>query len=129
MTRAEVGIRLVVVDDNEDNVEMLAALLEEHGCQVRTAHDGARALELVEQELPDVVLLDIGLPDVDGLAVAMEMRRRFGAAFRIIALTGFSGAEHRERARQAGIDAFFAKPFQLRKLEKLLGTRLLRPSP
>jgi CheY-like chemotaxis protein len=113
-------LRVLVVDDQEDNAEMLAALLEECGHRARIARDGGRALELLGDEVPDLVLLDIGLPDLDGYAVATEMRRRFGTGFRIVALTGRDGAAERERARQAGIDSFERKPLRPHQLEAIL---------
>lgn len=123
-------LRVLVVDDSEDNADLLAALLEEHGHSARTANEGVKALELVEEERPNIVILDLGLPGMDGFDVACEMRRRFGDQFRIVALTGFSSAEHRERARRCGIDAYFTKPFLPAQLDALIaGTRKTRSEP
>lgn len=122
------SLHVLVVDDQEDNAEMLAALLEEYGHRARVARDGRRALEILGEEVPDLVLLDIGLPDLDGYAVATEMRSRFGTDFRIVALTGRDGANERERARQAGIDSFEMKPLRTRQLEAILTSTARRGS-
>jgi CheY-like chemotaxis protein len=111
---------VVVVDDNEDNAELLAALIEEYGHRVRVAGDGSSALELLEKELPELVILDLELPDMEGFDVAIQMRQRFGDGFRIAACTGHSGAAMRERARECGIDSFMAKPLHATELEVLL---------
>jgi CheY-like chemotaxis protein len=117
-------LRVLVIDDNEDNADMLAALLEEYGHAVRVARDGTRGLELVAEEVPDLVLLDIGLPDLDGYEVAVAMRAGFGAGFRIVALTGHGGSADRERARQSGIDSFVTKPLRPRQLAAILASAL-----
>jgi CheY-like chemotaxis protein len=119
---------VVVVDDSEDNVELFAALIEEYGHRVRTALDGARALELLEDELPDLVFLDLELPDMEGFEVAVRMRTRFGTGFRIIAITGHSGAAVRGRAAESGIDSFATKPIGLTELEFLLDVPSRPPS-
>jgi excisionase family DNA binding protein len=113
-------LTIVVVDDSEDNVEILAELLGELGHRVLTASSGAGALELLDQSLPDVVLLDIGLPDINGYEVATTIRTRFGDTVRLIAVTGFSAAAAREQARRAGFDAFLVKPYHVEEIEAAL---------
>jgi CheY-like chemotaxis protein len=111
---------VLVVDDNEDGAEVLAMLLEDEGHRAQTALSGTRALELADQERPDVVILDLGLPDMDGFALASEMRRRFGPQLRLVAFTGYSSAAHREQAERSGIDSFLTKPLSPATLMKML---------
>jgi CheY-like chemotaxis protein len=127
MTLAEVSIGVVVVDDSEDNADMLAALREQHGHRVRIAYRDARALELLGEELPNVVFLDLGLPEMDGFEVAETMRAGFGDGFRIVAVSGYSGTSERQRAERSGIDSFLRRPFQAAQLHAVLsgGSRAL----
>ena len=104
---------IIIIDDNEDIAETLSEVLREQGHRVRIASDGAGALEALEHGAPDVVLLDVGLPDVDGYEVAASIRARFGARVRIVAMTGFTSRHSREQARRCGVDAFLAKPFRV----------------
>ncbi len=103
--------RILIVDDNIDAAEAIAALLAQSGHVVETVHDGQSAIEAVLHSAPDVVLLDIGLPGMDGYEVARAIRARpAGKDIRIFALTGW-GQEHDKRlAAQAGFDAHFTKP-------------------
>ncbi len=113
-------LTLVVVDDDEDQAEMLSELLQGDGHHVLTASGGASALKLLDQSLPDVVLLDIGLPDIDGYQLATTIRTRFGDKVRLIALTGLTLAEARDKAHRAGFDAFLTKPFRIEDVESAL---------
>jgi CheY-like chemotaxis protein len=92
-------------------------LLETLGHDVRLAHDGASALALVEADPPDVILLDIGLPVVDGFTVAQRLRgdRRF-AAMRIVALSGYGRDQDLARGRDAGFDEHLVKPVDVGRL-------------
>lgn len=119
------GLSVLVVEDSEDSAGMLAALLEDEGHRVRVAHDGPRSLELFEEEAsrgeaPHLIVLDLGLPRMSGFEVATEMRRRYGAGFRIVALTGYSDASDRARAVRSGIDDFVIKPFRANQLMAIL---------
>jgi len=120
------SLRLVVVDDNRDAAESLAELLELWGWDVRVATDGLSGLAVVEEFRPEVVILDIGMPGMDGYQVvrALRQRERDGAyALRcLIALTGFGQREDRDRAFAAGFDHHLTKPVDPRLLRKLLGT-------
>jgi PAS domain S-box-containing protein len=109
---AEVRPReILVIEDNLDAGETLAAILEFHGHHVRVARDGRTGLELAREPRPDVVLCDIGLPDMDGYAVARELRRRDALrSTRLVALSGYAQPEDRQRAHDAGFDAHVAKP-------------------
>ena len=114
---ASAPLRVLVVDDNVDAAESLAMLLETLGHEVRLAHDGASALALVETDPPDVILLDIGLPVVDGFTVAQRLRgdRRF-AAMRIVALSGYGRDQDLARGRDAGFDEHLVKPVDVGRL-------------
>lgn len=115
-----VSLSVVVVDDSEDCAEMLAELLRFHGHDVRVANLGSDALDLLAQVRPDVVLLDVSLPDLDGYEVAATIRARFGGTVRLVALTGYSTVEARVQATAAGFDAFITKPCTSVDLESAL---------
>jgi len=102
--------RVLVVDDNEDGRQMLRALCELDGHQVTEAADGLEAVERVFADRPDIAFVDIGLPEIDGYEVARRVRAQAGQPIRLIALSGYGSAEHRERAFEAGFDDHIAKP-------------------
>ncbi|MBV8033342.1 MAG: response regulator [Betaproteobacteria bacterium] len=108
------------MDDHLDTAESLAVLLRDMGHVVEFAVNGAAALKLAASFSPDVILLDLMLPDIDGLALAQKLRSLELPRPRMIAMTGRSGAEWRERSLQAGCDAFLAKPLDLCAVERLL---------
>jgi two-component system CheB/CheR fusion protein len=110
--------RVLVVEDNVDFAEGLAVLLGDKGHEVRMAHDGPAALQMIEQLRPDVVMLDIGLPILDGYEVARRVRSMPGSeGITLIALSGYGQQEDRQRSREAGFDLHFVKPDDLEKLE------------
>ncbi|MBC5767009.1 ATP-binding protein [Ramlibacter albus] len=112
--------KVLVVDDNVDAAETLAQLLGFLNHEPRTAHDGASALEAYEEFGPDVVLLDIGLPDIDGYEVARRIRSKGdGADVRLVALTGWGQKEDKRMAAEAGFDDHWTKPLDPAKLESL----------
>jgi two-component system CheB/CheR fusion protein len=115
------GLRILVVDDNHDAAESLALLLQIDGHEVWMAHDGPAGLEMARAKRPDAVLLDIGLPGMDGYAVARTLRRsaESGQA-RLIALTGYGQREDREKSSAAGFDAHLLKPVDIDLLQRLL---------
>ena len=119
-----VPARFLVVDDDEDHAELLAELLTSSGRNVQVASRGCDALEIIARESPDVVILDVSLPDMDGFDVAAVIRERFGSQIFLAALTGFSDTDCRERARQAGFNVFLAKPFDADAFERALCARL-----
>jgi signal transduction histidine kinase/CheY-like chemotaxis protein len=107
---AAVPRHVLVVEDLDDAREMLRLTLELDGHRVTVAADGAAALEAVRASLPDVALVDIGLPGMDGYEVARRLRATAGARIRLVALTGYGQPDDRDRARQAGFDAHLVKP-------------------
>ena len=113
--------RVLVVDDNVDAAQSLSVLLELKGHDVRVAHDGVSGLELARAFAPEVILLDIGMPDVDGYEVARRVRREpaLGGAL-LVALTGYGQEEDRRRSRDAGFDGHLVKPLDVGALERLL---------
>jgi two-component system, chemotaxis family, CheB/CheR fusion protein len=113
--------RVLVVDDNRDSAVSLAMLLKLSGHEVHTAHDGLEAVEAAARLELDVILLDIGLPRLDGYEAARRIRqqpRREGLT--LVALTGWGQEEDRRRSREAGFDAHMVKPVDLDALFRLL---------
>jgi signal transduction histidine kinase/DNA-binding response OmpR family regulator len=110
-------VSVLVVDDNADAANSLALLLQYKGHDVRTAHDGESALELAAIFRPQVVLLDLGLPELDGYEVARRMRAaRETRAAQLIAISGYGQEEHRRRCFDAGFDRHFVKPIDVETL-------------
>lgn len=113
--------RTLVVDDNPDNAESLALLMRLHGDEVETAHDGLEAIEIAERFRPDVVLLDIGMPKMNGYETCRTLRERpWGRHAIIVAQTGWGQNEDRERAQLAGFDAHLVKPIEFVALTEML---------
>jgi CheY-like chemotaxis protein len=113
--------RVLIIDDNRDAADTLADLAMIWGHEVFTAYDGPSGLEAARLKVPDVVLLDIGLPGMDGYEVAKAIRAVPELAdVRLIALTGFSSDEARARTREAGFQQHLVKPVEPRDLERLL---------
>jgi two-component system, chemotaxis family, CheB/CheR fusion protein len=102
--------RVLVVEDNADAREMLAMLLRLTGHQVVEAATGAEGIELALRHAPTVVVLDIGLPDVNGYEVAQQLRQRLTGPVRLVALSGYGQPQDRARSREAGFDAHLVKP-------------------
>jgi CheY-like chemotaxis protein len=104
--------RILVVEDDEDSALLLAETLGDHGFAVEVAHDGASALEKAAEFKPDIGVLDVGLPDMDGYQLAGKLRALEGlpANLRLIALTGYGGDEERKRSKAAGFDVHLVKP-------------------
>jgi two-component system, chemotaxis family, CheB/CheR fusion protein len=113
--------RVLVVDDDPDTAESLAMVLEASGHEVRTACDGPRALEMSRDFHPDVVVLDIGLPDMDGYEIARRLRLQHGSeSMTLLALTGYGRDEDRRLSVAAGFDNYLVKPVNLEVLEALI---------
>ena len=117
--------RILVVDDDVDAAEALADLLRDYGHQVGTAHDGPGALDSARLNRPDVVLLDIGMPEMNGYEVAKRIRCDLGLGDALlVALSGYGEDRHRHLAREAGFDQHVTKPVDASRLEELLKLRL-----
>lgn len=113
--------RILILDDNRDSSESLAALLRLHGHDVFVAADGASGMQMIEALRPDLALLDIGLPGMNGYEVVRRLRAN-GCRVPLAALTGYGTPEHRERSRAAGFDHHFVKPIDPVALEDLIGS-------
>jgi PAS domain S-box-containing protein len=115
------GIKVLVVDDNVDTARGLSRLLEISGYTVNTVHSGAEAIDTAHTFQPDFVLLDIGLPGMDGYEVCRRLRQNsLGSSAGIIAISGYGQDEDRKRSREAGFDAHLVKPVDLDELKDLL---------
>lgn len=105
------GRRILVVDDNQDSAMSLAMLLEIGGHEVRTAHDGLEALDVAETFLPDLVLMDLGMPKLNGYDAASRIREQgWGRSMILVAVTGWGQDEDRRRTTEAGFDGHLVKP-------------------
>jgi PAS domain S-box-containing protein len=113
--------RILVVDDNLDSAASMATMLRLLGNEVRTARDGIEAVELAEQFRPQVILMDIGMPKLNGYEAARRIREQpWGRGMAVIALTGWGQEVDRAKSREAGCDGHLVKPVDLPDLEKLL---------
>ena len=115
-------MRVLIADDNVDAASTLRALLEMWGHDVQEVHDGERSLEIAGAFRPHVMLLDIGMPKLNGYEVAQEMRRREPEVGKpiLVAITGWGQEQDRTRAREAGFDVHLTKPLDPMELEELL---------
>jgi len=118
------GRRVLIVDDNEDAAQSIGLLLQLSGHETRVVTEAAKVIAACEDYKPEVAILDIGLPTIDGYQLARELRRRYGKAqLMLIALTGYGQAEYRERALAAGFDHHFVKPVDPDRLEAAIRGR------
>jgi CheY-like chemotaxis protein len=122
ITGSSKGWRVLVVDDYPDAADMLAEALEMMGHQVVIAHDGETALNVATEQAPQIALLDLRLPRMDGFELATKLKEKHGAALVLVAMTGLSRAEERARATQAGFEHYFVKPVDLSALEQLISS-------
>jgi signal transduction histidine kinase len=114
-------LRILIIDDNVDSATGLSLCLESLGYELRSAHTGKEGVTAARNYQPDVILLDIGLPDIDGCEVARRLREEHSLnSTRIVAMTGYSGDADRDRAQRAGFDHYLVKPVELPKLLELL---------
>jgi two-component system CheB/CheR fusion protein len=113
----------LVVEDNADSRNMLQTLLKLDGFQVEVAEDGQQGLDAILAQLPDVALIDIGLPELDGYEVARRVRKQLGkSVVRLVALTGYGQAKDREAVIHAGFDEHLVKPIDPQDLVRVLST-------
>lgn len=122
MVSSPAGRRILIVEDNADAREALRVLLELEGHTVEAAEEGLKAIEIARAQAPDIALVDIGLPGLDGYGVARQLRRPGGRRPILIALTGYGQPEDRQRAIDAGFDDVLVKPVDPTALTTLLAT-------
>ena len=115
------GLQIFVVDDNIDNADSLAFLLEDSGHRVHLAHDGPTALELAKLHQPQMILLDLGLPELDGFEVARRLREmpNTSKSF-LVAVTGYGQDKHRQQTKDAGFDYHMVKPIEWSELLEII---------
>jgi CheY-like chemotaxis protein len=117
--RAKQGWRILIVDDNQDAARLMAAMLSHHGHATCVALDGPSALRVAQDFEPDIALLDIGLPGMDGYELAGRLRQTAGLAdLRLMAVTGYGQESDRQRSAAAGFDTHLVKPIDLLELLK-----------
>ncbi len=116
------GRKVLVVDDNADAAQSLAVLLRLRGHEVHVALGGAEALQMVSLSVPELVFLDIGMPDIDGYEVARRLRSQFHAGLTIVALTGWGTEQDRRRSREAGFDHHLTKPVEMAAVEAVMAS-------
>jgi CheY-like chemotaxis protein len=117
---AAVTHRILVVEDNPEGREMLCTLLEVRGHQVAAAENGLQGVQKALAWRPEIAIIDIGLPLLDGYQVARRVRAVLGEQILLIALTGYCQTEDRRRAFEAGFDVHLSKPADLDELYRLL---------
>src|SRR5262245_50561135 len=111
--RAPVPIKVLVVDDDRDSVEILKILLDMNGGATHVAYDGAEAVRLAEELRPEIILLDIGLPKIDGFEACRRIRRSsWGKSMVVVALTGRGLDEDRAMSQSSGLDMHLVKPVE-----------------
>ncbi|HYF50118.1 MAG TPA: PAS domain S-box protein [Planctomycetota bacterium] len=121
ISSATAGLRVLVVDDNEDSAESLALFLQLAGNEVQTAHDGLEAVAVAERFRPNVVLLDVGMPKLNGYEACSRIRKQaWSEGMIIIAVTGWGAEDDRQRTKDAGFDAHLTKPVDPDALSKTI---------
>jgi CheY-like chemotaxis protein len=121
--------RILIVDDNQDAAELLAEMFELAGHTVRVAHDGKRALEVAAEFEPECVMLDIGLPLIDGYEVARQLRARDGDRRRtLVAITGYGQEDDVQRALDAGFDRHLVKPVSIDQTLEIIASSPASPA-
>jgi CheY-like chemotaxis protein len=123
------SLRILIADDYDDNRELLRLILTNAGYTILEARDGKEALALARSSKPDLALIDLSMPTLDGWGLLEQLRA--GAATRTIpciAVTAFAGMHDRQRAEDAGFDAYLSKPFRAKDLLDLIGDLCREPS-
>jgi len=115
--------RILVIDDNQDAADATAMLVEDMGGDARVAYDGERALEMVQEYQPEVILLDIGMGGLDGYQICQRIRHVLGSRVLLVALTGFGQEQDKEKATRAGFDAHLTKPADEAALARIFAYR------
>jgi CheY-like chemotaxis protein len=122
--------KVLVVDDNRDAADSLQALFEMENCNVATAYDGFEAVQAVEAGMPEIIVMDLGMPSMDGYEAARRIRRQPGSKdVLLIALTGWGQSDARQRTMEAGFDHHLIKPVNFDEIKRIasaqMGTRPL----
>jgi CheY-like chemotaxis protein len=121
--------RILVAEDNLPNRELIREILEARGHEVIEAEDGQQALDKIEAMKPELVLLDIQMPVLDGYAVVRQLRQQTSSAsLKVVALTAFAMQGDRERVLQSGFDGYLTKPIDTAVLDKELQKLLSKPT-
>jgi two-component system, chemotaxis family, CheB/CheR fusion protein len=122
-------LRILVVEDDPESLQMMGALLSLWGHEPTLVPAGPAAIEALQREMPDVILLDLGLPGMDGFEVARKIRTlpRGGSSVLIVAVTAYRGEEHQRQAREAGFDKYLMKPVDIDTLRNVLAQVPRRP--
>ena len=119
------GAKVLVAEDHEDTRSLLRTLLEGHGLSVVEAGDGFAAVDAAEREHPDLILMDGGLPRLDGITATRRLRRLPAlSAVPIVFLSGHAGPQAQTAAREAGCDDYVVKPFDIERLDTVLNRHL-----
>jgi signal transduction histidine kinase/CheY-like chemotaxis protein len=126
---ARAGVRVLVVDDNVDLAELIAIALREEGFEATVAHEARAAMAAWRTFVPHAAVLDVGLPDMDGYALARALRQEHGAAPTLIAATGYGQKRDRSLAAEAGFDCHFVKPVSVHDLLAVLDERIVGRGP
>jgi CheY-like chemotaxis protein len=122
------ALRIVIIEDNQDTAKTLRVLLIRYGHEVEMAHTGPAGVETVRKWRPNVVLCDLGLPEMDGYEVARALRRDpETASLRLIAVSGYGQEEDRRRSEEAGFDLHLTKPIDPVELQRLLAILKVGP--
>ena len=123
MSTTEKSRRVLIVDDNRDGADALGLLVEELGNQVHVTYGGTKALEVASAFRPDLMLVDLVMPDMDGCDLVMRLRQIPAFAHtKIVAITGQTGEEQKALAMQAGFDAVLVKPVALTEIKAVLAS-------
>lgn len=117
-----VGLRVLLVEDNDDSAELMGRWLKRLGCEVRTTPSGLSALALISDFEPEMVLCDLGLPDIDGIELARRVRAELKTPPTMIAVTGWGTAEDRRRTKEVGFVRHLVKPVALEELRAVMAT-------
>jgi CheY-like chemotaxis protein len=117
-------VRVLVIDDHRETADSIAAVLTDLGCSVLVVLNGAEALKQAPEFMPELILLDLVLPDADGYAIARSIRSSpWGRDVTLVAVTGVGQEEERSKSIEAGFDRHLMKPVQFSELEELVDVR------
>ena len=125
MPKSLEGRRILVVDDDPDIVSAITTSLADTGATIDTARDGAKAVQLAEENDPDLIILDIMLPQKSGFLVLERLRRTARRPPHVIMITGNEGQRHRQYAEASGVDEYLNKPFRMERLMEVTRTARL----